>query len=357
MKKNCNNKRKFPDYVISCSYNQTNQQTYRCSCFSIRASYILTFLIERNLKINMWKLVTIVSKILCVAAVKQFQFPVAMKIIKLSINGIVAFINLLGFIPLFKTRKNNIFFVNQKILILTLSATEILHLVNDIVALSLFYLNMSADLLSNLRGFFFSISKTLTIVYLLLNMLILTYRFFMTFFHAKYHQRCKPSITKIVICVIVLFAVLIVAPSLVMYFNRMCQLHKLYAEVYEYAYCGIEWFLMIEMPLVYVYMFWIATRKNRRSRRDFISFRYIRVPTFMVLTFVLFTVIPDQQYYYHQWIKKIHRSNHSKFYFILYRCGFLLDTIIYVCLTPAVRRNFFRLLKQCYKRAKSTMRL
>ena len=148
----------------------------------------------------MWKLVTIVSKILCVAAVKQFQFPVAMKIIKLSINGIVAFINLLGFIPLFKTRKNNIFFVNQKILILTLSATKILYLVNDIVALSLFYLKMSADLLSNLIIIFFNISKTLTIVYLLLNMLILTDRFFMTFFHAKYHQRCKPSITKIVIC-------------------------------------------------------------------------------------------------------------------------------------------------------------
>ena len=279
-----------------------------------------------------------------------------MKFIKLSINGSVAFINLLGFILLLTTKKLNIFFVNQKNLILTLCATEILYLVNDIVALSLLYLNISAILLSNLIVIFFNISKTLNLLYLMLNMLILTDRFFMTFFHAKYHQRCKPSTTKMVISVIVLFVVLTAAPPLGMYFNGMYQLYKLCAEVYEYVHCGIEWLLMFEMVLVYVYILWIATKKNRRSRRDFSSYRNIRVPTFIVLTFVLFTVIPDQQYYYGLWIKKINKSN-NKDDFILYRCGFLSDTIIYVCLIPAVRKNFFQLLKQCRKMTKSTTRL
>ena len=202
----------------------------------------------------------------------------------------------------------------------------------------------------------FNISKTLNLLYLLLNILILTDRFFMTFFHAKYHQRCEPSTTKMVICVIVLFVVLTAAPPLGMYFIGKYQLYKLYAEVYEYVHCGIEWLLIFEMPLVYVYILWIATKKNRRSQRYFFSYRNIRVPTFIVLTFVLFTVIPDQQYYYGLWIKKTNRSN-NKLDFILYRCGFFSDTIIYVCLIPAVRKNFFQRLTQCRKITKSTMRL
>lgn len=176
-------------------------------------------------------------------------------------------------------------------------------------------------------------------------MLILTDRFFVTFFHVKYHQRCKPSTTKMVICVTVLFVVLTAVPPLAIYFKDMYQLYQFYAEVYDYVYCGTEWLIMFEMVLVYVYILWIATKKNRRSRRDFFSYRNIRVPTFIVLTFVLFTVIPDQQYYYGLWIKKTNRSN-NKLDFILYRCGFLSDTIIYVCLMPAVRKNFFRLLKK-----------
>ena len=288
-----------------------------------------------------------------IAAVKQFQYQVAMKFITLSINGSVAFINLLGFILLLTTKKLNIFFVNQKNLILTWCTTEILFLVNDSVSLSLLHLNLSPILIANLLVIWNNISKTLNLLYLLLNMLILTDRFFMTFFHVKYHQKCKPSTTKMVICVTVLFVVLTAVPPLAIYFKEMYQLYQFYAEVYDYVYCGTEWLIMFEMVLVYVYIFRIAT-KNRRSRRDSFSFRNIRfthyVPTFIVLTFVLFAVFPDQQYYYYLWIKKIifSQSNH-KFYMILYRCGFLSDTIIYVCLMPAVRKNFFRLLKKWRK--------
>ena len=288
------------------------------------------------------------SKLLYTAAVKQFQFQVAMEFIMLSINGSVAFINLLGFIMLLKTRKVNIFFINQKNLILALCNTEILFLVNDSVSLSLLHLNLSPILIANLLVICHNISKTLNLLYLLLNMLILTDRFFVTFFHVKYYQRCKPSTTKMVICVTVLFAVLTAVPPLVIYFNGMYQLYQLYAELYEYVYCGTEWLILLEMVLVYVYIFRTAT-KNRRSRGDFFSFRNIHfthyVPTFIVLTFVLFAVFPDQQYYYYLWIKKtnFYQNNH-KFYMILYRCGFFSDTIIYVCLMPAVRKNFFRLL-------------
>ena len=56
-----------------------------------------------------------VLKLLYIAAVKQFQFQVAMEFIILSINGSVAFINLLGFILLLNTRKVNIFFINQNV--------------------------------------------------------------------------------------------------------------------------------------------------------------------------------------------------------------------------------------------------
>ena len=267
-----------------------------------------------------------------------------------SVNGSVAFINSLGFILLFTTRKLNIFFVNQKNLILTLCTTEILFLVNDSVSLSVLHVDLSPILIANLLVVCHNISKTLNLLYLLLNMLILTDRFFVTFFHVKYHQRCKPSTIKMLICVTVLFVVLTAVPPLIMYFKEMYQLYQLYAQVYDYVYCGTEWLIMFEMVLVYVYIFRIAT-KNRRSRRDSFSFRNIRfthyVPTFIVLTFVLFAVFPDQQYYYNLWIKKTKFSQRKqKFYIILYRCGFLSDTIIYVCLMPAVRKNFFRLLKK-----------
>ena len=124
-----------------------------------------------------------------------------------------------------------------------------------------------------------------------------------------------------VICVTVLFVVLTAVPPLAIYFKDMYQLYQFYVEVYDYVYCGTEWLIMFEMVLVYVYIFRIAT-KNRRSRRDSFSFRNIRfthyVPIFIVLTFVLFAVFPDQQYYYYLWIKKINfsQSNH-KFYMIL----------------------------------------
>ena len=75
-------------------------------------------------------------------------------------------------------------------------------------------------------------------------MLILTDRFFVTFFHVKYYQRCKPSTTKMVICVTVLYAVLTAIPPLVIYFNGMYQLYQLYVELYEYVYCGTEWFIL-----------------------------------------------------------------------------------------------------------------
>ena len=179
-----------------------------------------------------------------------------------SVNGSVAFINSLGFILLFTTRKLNIFFVNQKNLILTLCTTEILFLVNDSVSLSVLHVDLSPILIANLLVVCHNISKTLNLLYLLLNMLILTDRFFVTFFHVKYHQRCKPSTIKMLICVTVLFVVLTAVPPLIMYFKEMYQLYQLYAQVYDYVYCGTEWLIMFEMVLVYVYIFRIAT-KNR----------------------------------------------------------------------------------------------
>lgn len=90
----------------------------------------------------------------------------------------------------------------------------------------------------------------------------------------------------------------------------------------------------------------VVVPKKQRSSGEHSFQRKLLLPTLLILTFVIFMVIPDMVYMFQHLSdsKKQQNKNFKSVIFTAYFIAFTLDAIIYIFLYPPVRKLFLRIL-------------
>lgn len=285
----------------------------------------------------------------------------SISIVLTILNVLIIFFHGCGIWILLRLKNSDISY-SQRILIITLSVSEILFGFNKLIS-HLILKRYQYDYAYKVTTMF---SLTMvSFLYFAAMILITLDRFLEFYLNVKYHLYWsgRKTVWSIVICIITSIIFFII------FFTLFITMELDFKRVlYIYLFPVLETFFTILAFGTYTYIFTVyreKTRKRKQMLKD-ISVKKkkvsvfslqrsnpifkIYVPCLIMVTFVLFLVIPDTVYFvnYMLFSNSINDSL-DKALWILYRIGFLSDALIYIFCSKAVRKKIKRYWKSSFK--------
>ena len=264
----------------------------------------------------------------------------------LSFGIFTALLHLTGLVLITRAKDRNIN-GNQKYLIIALSLTELAFVTSSIIFESIFYVSGSR---TEKVGLCFSLynSVAVGIIYYFVMFAITLDRFLELRLNIKYHLYWNKKRTKnTLFCVsFIVNLAWIVILLIILSFEQSILIsniqYKLKQNFYTYFLPVINTIFVIFATIVYSYIF-LKLCNNRRkeealrkqlgrseaTKNNILRPSKYRVPFWIILTFILFCIVPDILQLILYDYPPLHEYIHSASY-VLYRIGYIADAIIYI---------------------------
>ena len=238
--------------------------------------------------------------------------------------------------------KNSGISYSQRILITTLSVSEILFGVNKLISYLIFDRYYQHDFIKKIFEMF-SLT-TVSFLYFSAMILITLDRLLEFHLNLKYHLYWsgKKTIWSIGVCIVISVIVFIVFLSLFIAINLDFK-----RVLYIYFYPVFELFFTVLAFGTYTYIFIVYRQKKQKPtpnlkhtdvNKKLKPIFKIYVPFLIMITFVLFLVVPDTVYFI-SYFSDCADELVNNALMLLYRIGFLLDALIYIFCSKPVRRK------------------
>ena len=253
-------------------------------------------------------------------------------------------VHLIGLILLFKRADSNIY-GTQKYLILSLSLTEISFLTLSATRDFIWYIRNYCEISGLLLGNYMTIVSSN--MYYFTMFAITIDRFLEIRLNIKYSLYWKPKSTKNILFIV--FTTLNVAYIsyliIVLIFKCYETPRKVLRAYYNYVTPLLDSTFVTTASIVYCYIFARIyknrkisqrLRKNINGPKQKSKSAKTRVPFWIVVTFILFLIVPDILYFIYMTYHL--RSEFYVFILILYRLGYLADPIIYIYNLKVIKR-------------------
>ena len=236
---------------------------------------------------------------------------------------------------------------NQKYLIIALSLTELAFVTSSIIFESIFHASGSKTEKVGLCFLLYN-SIAVGIIYYCVMFAITSDRFLELRLNIKYHLYWNKNRTKntlLFVSFIVNIAWLVFLLIILSYEQSTLVSnleYKINQNFYTYLLPVINTIFVIFATIVYSYIFWKLrdnrrkeealrkqVRRNETTTNNILRINKYRVPFWIILTFVLFSIVPNILQLILFDYPVLHEYIHSASY-VLYRIGYIADAIIYI---------------------------
>ena len=290
-------------------------------------------------------------------------------IIALLFGIIISIFDLTGLVLLKKVEDVNVN-GNQKYLIIALSLTELASILLSVIPECIFYASGSRTYIAGLYVTLYSMI-VIPIIYYFIMFAITLDRFLELRLNIKYNLYLNENRTKktlILVCCFVNIACLILLYIILSYRQPtlVSNIHEtIHKNFYIYFTPVTDTIFVIFAMTVYSYIFYKLYNNRRKGEAlmkqvkcnetaatNILTVNRYRVPFRIILTFILFWIVPNIL----QLISNCHPGYHGYFHlasYVLYRIGYIADAVIYILNLNYVRvklgeikRNVFNKITQ-----------
>ena len=257
-------------------------------------------------------------------------------------------------LTLLMTLKNQILRGSQKLLLITLCVTELIYAVVDITYKTL-------QLLFGMNTIYYSfwVFNVITIVlmYISVMTLLTIERFLEIYLNIKYGLLCTPIKTKFVLLSICIICFLAFIPGLLISLNNPIYVGR---TLVRFIYPVFELCFIIVATISYFYITKQVYKHRTKTKRLEKQLRQnnkvfhkkklpsnkfrVFVPTLIVVTFILFTVVPNTLKLCYS-LQILTADFVVEIAYIMIPVGFIVDAVIYIFYLEAVRLKIRRMIR------------